>query len=245
MRDKRSRRAFVRKLAVAIGALAPLEFIARGHAQPSRPLKRIGVILVAASPESALAQQLRKGLTDAGYAEERDIIIDWRWAKGEFSRVPQLVNELIQLEVDVIVVETTPAALAVKRATSRTPVVMTLVSDPVGAGLVANLARPGGNITGFSLMTTDLTAKRLQLLKEAIPHLSRVAVLWSPDVPVHKKALEELKAVAPAMSIEVTTHGARTLEEITGALSAARSSRAHALYILISWTAPSSRVIDR
>jgi putative ABC transport system substrate-binding protein len=111
------------------------------HAQQLTSVKRVGVILVGASPDDALGRQFRQGLVDAGYSEGRDVFIDWQSTNGDFNRVPQLVGDLIQHKVDVIVVETTPATLAVKRATSTIPVVMTVVSDPVGSGIVANLAR--------------------------------------------------------------------------------------------------------
>jgi len=148
------------------------------------------------------------------------------------SLASQLLGELIQRRVDVIVVETTPAAQAVKRATSTIPVVLTIVSDPVGSGLVTSLAHPGGNITGLSLMATDLTAKRLQLLKETIPRLTRVAVLWSPDLQFHPQVVEDLKAAAPSLSIEVSAVSARTPEEIATALSAAHRAQAQALYVI-------------
>ena len=116
------------------------------------------------------------------------MVIEWRSANGDYNRVPELAAELVQRKVDVIVVESTPAAQAVKRATSTIPIVMAIVADPVGSGLVASLAHPGGNVTGLSIMATELSAKRLQLLKEAIPRLTRVAVLWNPDTPWQPKA---------------------------------------------------------
>jgi putative ABC transport system substrate-binding protein len=217
---------------VLVGSFGLPGLAVHTHAQQSAAPKRIGVILVGASPDDALGRQFRQGLVDAGYSEGRDVIIDWQSTNGDFTRVPQLVGELIQRKVDVIVVETTPATLAVKRSTSTIPVVMTIVSDPVGSGIVANLARPGGNITGLSAMATDLTAKRLQLLKEAIPRLARVSALWSPDVLSHPKVIDDLKTVAPSLSIEVSTMSARTPEEITTALSATTRARAQALYVL-------------
>ena len=111
------------------------------------------------------------------------MVIEWRSANGDYDRVPELAADLVQRKVDVIVVDSTPAAQAVKRATSTIPIVMAIVADPVGSGLVASLAHPGGNVTGLSIMLTELSAKRLQLLKEAIPRLTRVAVLWNPDTP--------------------------------------------------------------
>ena len=154
---------------------------ARADAQQPASPRRIGVLLVVFSPDSKEAQAFREGLLDAGYAEGRDVVIEWRSANGDYARVPRLVADLVQRKVDVIVVESTIAAQALKRATSTVPVVMAIVSDPVGSGLVASLAHPGGNITGLSLMTADLSAKRLQLLKETIPRLARVAVLWNPE----------------------------------------------------------------
>ena len=138
----------------------------------------------------------------------------------------------MQRKVDVIVVETTPATWALKRATSTIPIVMTLVADPVGSGLVASLAHPGGNITGLSLMTTDLSAKRLQLLKEAMPRIARVSVLWNPDTAFHSKVIEELKAAAPPLSIELNFVSVRTPEEFGPAFSAISRAHAQALYVL-------------
>ena len=132
----------------------------------------------------------------------------------------------------MIVVESTVAAQAVKRATSTIPIVMAIVADPVGSGLVANLAHPGGNVTGLSMMMAELSAKRLQLLKEAIPRLTRVAVLWNPDTPYHPKVIEDLKAAAPSLSIELSFVGVRTPEEIGPAFSAVSRAHAQALYVI-------------
>jgi putative ABC transport system substrate-binding protein len=160
-------------------------------------------------------------------------VIEWRSANGDYNRVPELAADLVQRKVDVIVVDTTVATRAAKRATSIIPIVMATIADPVGTGLVASLAHPGGNVTGLSMMTTDLSAKRLQLLKEAIPQLSRVAVLWNPDTPYHPKAIEELKAVAPSLSIKPSFVGARTSKDFSAAFSAVRRVRAQALYVII------------
>ena len=159
------------------------------------------------------------------------MVIEWRSASGDYARIPELAADLVQRKVDVIVVEATLAAQAVKRATSTIPIVMAVVADPVGSGLVANLAHPGGNVTGLSLMVADLSAKRLQLLKEAIPRLTRVAVLWNPATPYHPKVVDELKAVAPSLSIELSFVGARTPEEFGPAFSAVSRAHAQALYV--------------
>ena len=175
-----SRRVFLAAIAfsaLAVAVFGPLGFPSAADAQQPASPRRIGVLIWGGfSSESKLAQQFRLGLLDAGYAEGRDVVIEWR-STSDYARVPELVADLVQRKVEVIVVASTVAAQAAKRATSTIPIVMAVVADPVGSGLVANLAHPGGNVTGLSMMTSDLTAKRLQLLKEAIPRLTRVAVL--------------------------------------------------------------------
>jgi len=199
--------------------------------QPTSP-RHIGVLLGGFSPQGKEAQAFRKGLFDAGYAEGRDVVIEWRSASGDYSRIPELVADLIQHKVDAIVVTNTVAAQAAKRATSTIPIVMVTVADPVGSGLVTSLAHPGGNVTGLTIMTTELSAKRLQLLKEAIPRVARVAVLWNPDTPWHPKVIEELKLVAPPLSIELKFVGMRQPEQFGPAFSAVSRARAQALYAL-------------
>jgi len=197
--------------------------------QPAAP-RRIGVL--SNSTEGTQAQAFRQGLRDAGYAEGRDVVIEWRSASGNYARLPELAADLVQRKVDVIVVVSTLAALAVKRATSTIPIVMAEVADPLGSGLVTSLAHPGGNVTGLSLMSAELGAKRLQLLKEAIPRVARVAVLWNPDTPFHTKAVEDLKAAAPSLAIELSFVSARTPEEFGPAFSAMARAHAEALYVL-------------
>jgi putative ABC transport system substrate-binding protein len=216
--------------------VAPLGANAQQQASP----RRIGLLLGIGgflpesnfSPESKLAQQFRLGLVDAGYAEGRDVVIEWRSANGDYDRLPSLVAELIQRKVEVIVAYSTVAAQAAKRATSTIPIVLAVVGDPIGSGLVTNLAHPGGNITGLSMMTNELTAKRLQLLKDAIPRLTRVAVLGNPDAPYHPKAVEDLKAVAPSLAIELSFVEARTPEEFSRAVSDVSRAHAQALYVI-------------
>ena len=184
------------------------------------------------SPESKDVQGFRQGLRNAGYDEGRDVIIEWRTANGDLDRIPGLVADLIQSKVDVMVVETTPAALAAKRATSTLPIVMALVADPVSSGLVANLAHPGGNVTGVSPMKAEITAKLLQLLKETIPRLARVAVLWNPDMPWHAKVIEEIKSAAPKLSIELSLVSVQTPEQLAAAFPTIRRANAQALYLI-------------
>jgi putative ABC transport system substrate-binding protein len=204
------------------------------YAQQSASPRRIGVLLLALSPESKGAQQLRQGLRDAGYTEGRDVVIEWRYANGDYARVPGLAADLVRRKVDVIVADTTIATEAAKRATSTIPIVMAGVADPVGSGLVTNLAHPGGNVTGLSIMLAELSAKRLQLLKETIPRLTRVAVLWIPVTPWHQKAIADLKAAAPSLAIQLSFVSVQTPEEIGPAFSAVSRAHAQALYLLES-----------
>lgn len=193
---------------------------------------RIGVLLVLLSPTGKEAQAFRQGLQDAGYVEGRDVVIEWRSAAGDYARLPQLAAELVGRRVDVIVADTTQAVQAARAATSTVPIVMAIVADPVGGGVVANLSQPGGNITGLSIMLAELSAKRLQLLKDAVPRVTRVAVLWNPPTAYHTKALENLKGVAPSLRIDLIAVSARTADEIGPAFEALSRARPDALYVV-------------
>ncbi len=225
-----TRRVFARDLAALVGSFGLLCLPVKAYAQQPASPRRIGFLLVGLAPESKEVQPFQQGLRDAGYVEGRDVVIEWR--SGDYAQVPELAADLVQRKVDVIVVASTVAARAVKRATSTIPIVMAIVADPVGSGLVTSLAHPGGNITGLSLMTLELTAKRLQLLKEAIPRVARVAVLWNPDTPYHTMALQELKAAAPSLSMQLTFVNVQRPEEIGPAFSSINRARAQALYVL-------------
>jgi putative ABC transport system substrate-binding protein len=179
-----------------------------------------------------MMKAFRLGLRDLGYAEGRDLVIERRSANGSYELLPQLAAELVRTNVRAIVVDGTPATQAAKHATATIPIIMVMVSDPVGAGLVSNIAHPGGNITGLSLMTTDLSAKRLQLLKETVPGLVRIAVLWNPDTAFHQNVVEEFRLASPSLSIELTFMRARTLEDFKPAFSLAQRARAQVLYVI-------------
>jgi ABC-type uncharacterized transport system substrate-binding protein len=228
-----TRRAFVCALAAltVCPGLFGLASAADAQQQPASP-RRIGVLLVNFSPESEQAQAFRQGLRDAGYVEGRDVVIEWRTASGDYARIPEVVAELVQRKVDVIVSDSTIGTRALKHATSTISVVMATVADPVGSGFVTSLAHPGGNVTGLSTMMTELSAKRLQLLKEAIPRVIRVAVLSNPDTPYVPKMIEEIKAAAPSLSIELKLIGVRTPEEFNSAFSAVSRAHAQALYVI-------------
>src|SRR5262245_57091054 len=146
---------------------------------------RIGVLLPG-SPEPEYERRLdafRQGLRELGYIDTQNILLEYRWAHAQYEHMADLVAELLRLQVDVLVVDSTRAGLAAKRATSTLPIVLAVAADPVGTGLVESLARPGGNITGMSTMYPELSAKRLELLKDMVPTAVRVAVLWNPDTP--------------------------------------------------------------
>lgn len=209
-------------LQLAIAADAP---------RPVTP-RHIGVLLVSWSVDSKIVQAFRDGLREAGYVEGRDIVIEWRSAHGDYERVPALVDELVKRKVDVLVTNGTVGTRAAKRATSTIPIVMAVVADPVGSGLVDDLAHPGKNITGNTIMSPELSAKRLQLLKEVVPHASRVAVLWNQTSPYSQKVITQLKEAAPALSLELKLIGLRDPEGLGAAFAAATRARAQALYAI-------------
>jgi ABC-type uncharacterized transport system substrate-binding protein len=227
-----NRHGFVFMLAALTTCFGSFDAVSVADEQPPPSPRRIGVLFGANSSEGKDAEAFRQGLLDAGYAVGHDVVIEWRSADGNYARMPELAAELVQHKVDVIVAGSTVAAQALKRATSTIPIVMAVVSDPVDSGLVTNLAHPGGNVTGLSMMTTDLAAKRLQLLKEAMPRLTRVAVLWNPATPYHPKMIEELKAVAPSLSIELNFVSVQTPEQFGPAFSTASRAHAQAMYVL-------------
>ncbi len=169
--------------------------------KPSEKVFRIGVLSPGCHPPSAALDLLLQGLRDLGYAEGQNIAIEWRYSEGKAERFADLAAELVRHQVDLIVAMSTPAALAAKHATQTIPIVMVYVADPVGTGLVTSLARPGGNLTGVSDMATELSAKRLELLKEAVPTLSRVAVLWNAADPGMVLRFREIEAAARVLGV--------------------------------------------
>jgi ABC-type uncharacterized transport system substrate-binding protein len=202
-----------------------------GHTQQQASPRRIGVLKGGGWSEEIL-QGFRQGLLDGGYVEGRDVVIEWRFAQGDYSRVPGLVADLLQHNVEVIVVTNTQEAQAAKRATSNIPIVMASIADPVGSGLVPSLAHPDSNITGVSLMARELGVKRLQLLKEAIPRLTRIAVFWNPDAPLHRRVLNDFKEIAPSLSVELTFVSVRTPEQFEAGFATIRRAHAEALYVI-------------
>jgi len=188
---------------------------------------------VGLSPESKAAQHFRRGLRDAGYFDGRNIVIEWRFAQGDYGRVPGFVDEFVRTKIDVMVMDSTVGTEAARRATSTIPIVMALVLDPVGSSLIKSLSHPGGNITGLSMMTTvDLNSKRLQLLKEVVPQVTSVAVMWNPDHPLHGREVDNLKARAPSMGIELSFVAVRSPDQLAPAFSDVSAAKAQALYVI-------------
>ena len=175
---------------------------------------RIGFLgSVSASSHAPRLAAFRAGLRDLGWLEGTNLFIEYRWAEGNYERLRGLADELVQLKVDVLVTHATPAALAAKSATSTIPIVLTAVGDILGLGLVSSLRLPGGNITGLSFFTPEFTAKRLELLKEAVPSLTKAALLLNPDNPLNRFVLQEIESTAKALNIALQTFEARRPSE--------------------------------
>jgi putative ABC transport system substrate-binding protein len=177
-------------------------------------------------------EAFRQGLRELGYVEGQNIAIESRWTEGKDDRLPGLAADLVRSKVDVIVAETGAATRAAQQATRTIPIVMSTVNDPVGSGLVASLARPGGNVTGLTIMSPDLVGKQLELLKEVVPKVSRVALLRHPDNPASAAQLREAQAAAQALGVRLQTLEARSPQEIDGAFAAMTRERAGALLII-------------
>jgi putative ABC transport system substrate-binding protein len=202
-------------------------------AQQPAKMPRVGFLgNSTAALEANLVGPFREGLRDLGYVEGRNILIEYRWAEGKYERFPGLIAELIALKVDVIVTAGTPAALAVRKATTSIPLVMVAVGDPVGSGLVASLARPGGNLTGLVSIAPDLEGKRLELLTEVVPKLSHVAFLLNPANAFHVTSEKEARAAAKALHLKVEFVAVRAESEFDRAFQAISSQRPGALVML-------------
>ena len=212
------RRAFIR-LALST-LLLTLSFPAQ--AQQSLKVPRIGFLdFSSRSSESAGVEAFRQGLRELGYLEGKNIIIDYRYAEGRSDRLPAFVADLVDLKVDVLVTLGTPPTVAAKGATKTIPIVM-IAGDAVGVGLVDSLARPGGNITGISDLEHHLSGQRLELLKETIPKLSRVAVLWNPDGPGSILGWKESQLASRQLGLQVHSMAVRTLNAFEGAFEEAK-----------------------
>ena len=201
--------------------------------QQAAKVSRIGFLGVGSREGRAfLIEGFLQGLREHGYVEGQNIVIEYRFSEDRDDRLPALAAELVALKVQVILASGTPASFAAKQATSTIPIVMGgIAADPVETGLVASLARPGGNITGMSMMTSQLGGKRLELFKEIMPGLSRVGVLWNPLNPAYGPVLKELETAAQAMGVEIQRLEVRAPEDLEGAFEAATRQHAGALIV--------------
>ena len=215
---------------LALGA-APLVSLAQQQAK----MRRIGFL--AARSRSTVSipdvyyDAFMQGMRELGYVEGKNIVIEWRFADAKFERLPGLAAELVQMKLEVIATHSAPAIQALQQATSTIPIVAANMSDPVGDGFAASLARPGRNITGLSVMNIDLTPKRFELLKLVMPGLSRAAVLVNPGTPSHPFVLKSVQAAALQLGVKVLPVDARTPEEIERSFAAMRRERADAVII--------------
>ena len=215
------------------------------EAQQPTKIPRIGY-LGGTSPSfsAARTEAFRQGLRELGYVEGKNIVIEWRHHEGKLDRLPVLAAELVRLKVDIIITVGPPAARAAKEATVTTPIVMMQVGDPVGSGFVASLARPGGNITGLSSLAPELSGKRLELLKEILPKLSRVAVFGSSTSPDNAQSLREVDLVAAALKVKLQyleVRDDRYPKDIETAFRAASKGRAEVVLMMVAPAVASSR----
>jgi putative ABC transport system substrate-binding protein len=229
----------MRRLAVVPLCLALLAAPLVAEAQATGKLHRVG-FLQPYAPPAAWLDAFREGLRGLGYLEGRNLLIEWQNANGRQDRNPALVAELVRLNVDVIVTWSTPSALAAKRATSTIPIVA-ISGDPVGTGLVKTVARPGGNVTGLAVLTGEMDPKQMELLKETVPGLSRLAVLANRENPAMRVSIEKIESAARALSLKVLFLEVRDPTELPGAFDRAAREQVGALLVLRDSVLTSSR----
>jgi putative tryptophan/tyrosine transport system substrate-binding protein len=208
-------------LAMPLAAAAP----------PAAQMPRLGV-LAPGTPSQPWVEVLRQGLRDLGYVESQNLIIEPRYAEGRDERLPELAAELVRLPVDIIVAGGSTAIRAAQDATRTIPIVMAAAGDPVGTGLITSLARPGGNITGVSLLSAELPGKRLEILKEAVPQSARIAVLMNPTSPGSARQLRNLTEASRALGLHLHVVELRRPEELDGAFAAMTREQVDALFVM-------------
>ena len=218
-----------REFITLLGGAAAWPLAARAQ---QRKFARIGALVLTGADAQSLGGALREGLREFGYAEGQNFVLEFRSADGNVDRLPELAAELVRLPVDLIVATFTPCALAAKQATTTIPIVMAAVADPIGAGLVQSLARPGGNITGFSNMAAETAGKSVELLRDMLPSLRRVAVLANPLDPFTRPFLEQVHLAGRIASIEIAPVAmARAPEEVDAAFATMAQERAEAVVV--------------
>jgi putative ABC transport system substrate-binding protein len=232
------------KRKITVIALSAMLFALCGSAAAQQPAKapRIGFLTGGSSTQiSARTDALHQGLRDLGYIEGKNIVIEWWFAEGKLDRLSALAAELARLQVDAIITGGSQATRAAKEATVTIPIIMTQDSDPVGNGFIASLARPGGNITGLSQLAPELSGKRLEILNEVLPKLSRVAVFGTSANPGNKQALNEIEVAAGAFGLKVQYLDVLSPKDIEPAFQAAGQRRAEAVLMMVAGTVELSR----
>jgi putative ABC transport system substrate-binding protein len=207
------------------------------EAQQAKKIPRIGFLPVTGDPSAPgpIAEAFRQGLRDLGYVEGKNIEVEYRWPLGRLDHIPSLIEELVQLNVDVLVVGPQPGINAAKKSTKTIPIVMISSIDPVVARHVDSLARPGGNVTGLALLTRDLSAKRIELLKEILPRMTRLGILWDQQGPGPRVAFKEYEAAAREFKLDLQSlEVSGPKPDFEGAFKAAKDRRREALVIVLN-----------
>ena len=219
-----------REFITVLGGAAAVWPLALRAQQPAVPV--IGLLAsTSADTYESRIDFFRKGLSETGYAEGRNVAIEYRWAESKYDRLPEMASELVRRQVAVIVAITTPAALAAKAATTTIPIVFEVGGDPIALGLVASLSRPGGNLTGVSLLNFELAAKRLEFLRELVPVVTRVAVLVDPNAGNAEATAREVETAARSMGLQIQVLNTSTSREIDGAFAGFVRERPDALFV--------------
>ena len=230
---------------LALGAMAFAICVSAEAQQPAREVPRIGILFIGDRNQPHL-EAFKQGLRERGYIEGKNIAIEYRYAEGKIDRLPLLAAELVKLKVDVIVTTAEMGARAARQATKTTPIVLTTGGDLVKSGLAQSLAKPGGNVTGLSVIEEDLSGKRLDILKEAFPKMNRVAYLWNPSAVVVNPSLDQAKAIAQAVALQLRSYEVYTLAEIEKAFADMSKARPDALFTTLSplMTLNSKRIVE-
>jgi putative ABC transport system substrate-binding protein len=220
-------------VALTLGFLAaPLV----GAGQPGGGVPRIGYLSASSRKDLDAQRRLtafQQGLHELGYVQGKNIAIEERWAEEKWNRLPDLASDLVRLKVDVIVTGIVPAIQAAQRATKTIPIVMAIVADPVATGLVTNIARPGGNITGLSMIASEVVGKQLELLRDAVPRISRVAVLWDPDNPGNVPQVRAAETAGQALHMPLQLVAVRAPSEVDQAFATITAGRADGLLLVV------------
>jgi putative ABC transport system substrate-binding protein len=216
---------------VAVVLLAAYAVVPAATVQPAR-IPRVGFLALGTAGLSGDVKPFQQGMSELGYVEGQNVVVEYRFADGKAERLPELAAELVSLDVDAIVATSSPAIRAAQQATRTIPIVMGISAEPVEQRFVTSLARPGGNITGLTSMSVELSGKRLEYLSEIVPRMARVAVLWDSTYPGKTLEVQELQHAAELLGLQLQLLEARTPADFEGAFEAARAGQAQAMLVL-------------